>query len=977
MTTDTEARATPRGEAYDRASTEIPGATYRLQLGPAFGFAKAEEFLPYLARLGVTDLYLSPIFAASPGSEHGYDVTDHNAISAVLGGAPAFASLGAALRRAGMGQVIDVVPNHMGVGHPRSNAWWWDVLENGECSPYARYFDIDWRPVKDELRDKVLLPVLGDQYGHVLERGELTLALGRGTLTLRYFDHEFPVNPRTIPDILRPGLDDGRSRLARDDPDRGEFLSVLTSLENLPTRLETDPERIAERQREKEVARHRLEQLLERSAPLRAFVEDRIRACNGEPGHPGSFDALHVVLERQAYRLAYWRTAFHEINYRRFFDVNSLASLRVEEPEAFQASHRLLLDLLRSGPPTGVRLDHLDGLNDPGAYVRQLRDAGRREPDDGDGAPLYLLAEKIFHPGEDLPPAWGLHGTTGYDYLAESDGLYVDPVGWRALHTFYRRFTRREGSFEEVIYDSKRAVLESTLASELNLLAHDLNRLSEGDRRTRDFTLNSLRDMLVEVIACFPVYRTYIERGRHRPEDRAVIERAVASARRRNPAMDTSIFDFFVAVMLDDAPPDLPETERAARRDFTMKFQQYTGPAQAKGVEDTAFYRHVVLVSRNEVGGAPDRPTLTPAAYHARALERRARWPHGMLATSTHDTKRSEDVRARLNVLSELAGPWTKEVSRWARLHGVNRSRVEGERAPDRGDEYLFYQTLIGIWPFGTVDVEALVGRLKEYMRKAIREAKLHTSWIHEHLDYERAVDDFVERTLRGPTAPAFLESFLPFQARVAACGATNSLSQLLLKLVAPGVPDLYQGTELWSLALVDPDNRRPVDYALRDAMMPGVDAALDPKRSPEERAAAIADALGRWEDGGVKLLVTAAGLRLRRACAPLFREGDYVPLEVEGARAEHITALARRHGDAVIVAAAPRLTASFPRQGVHLDTAAWGDTRVILPPDIAGRSYEDRLTGASRAAVPSEGRSAISAASLFASFPVALLKAT
>jgi (1->4)-alpha-D-glucan 1-alpha-D-glucosylmutase len=800
-----------RGDALGQGiAGSIPGATYRLQLGSEFGFAEAERLLGYLTRLGITDVYLSPLFSSAPGSEHGYDVTDHNTINPALGGAEGFASLARALQRTGMGQVLDVVPNHMGVGHPRANAWWWDVLENGECSPYARFFDIDWRPVKDELHDKVLLPVLGDQYGLVLERGEFVLTLTRGTITLRYYDHEFPVNPRTVPDIVNPGLGVLAERLGASDPDLGELQSILTSLEHLPTRLETEPARIAERQREKEVARHRMELLLERSDSIRNFLEERLRRCNGEPGRAGSFDELHAVLERQAYRLAYWRTAFHEINYRRFFDVNSLASLRVEEPEAFEESHRLLLELLCSGPRTAVRLDHLDGLYDPGAYIAQLRNAARRSVGErGAAARLYLLAEKIFTPGEGLPEAWELDGTTGYDFLADLNALYVDPAGQRALHAFYRRFTRREGSFEQVVYDSKKVVLESTLASELNLLAHDLNRLSEGDRRTRDFTLNSLRDMLAEVIACFPVYRTYIDRERHRPEDRAVVERAVTAARWRNPAMDSSIFDFFTAVMFDEMPSDLPGRERTARRDFAMKLQQYTGPAQAKGVEDTAFYRHVVLVSRNEVGGSPDRPVRTPAAFHDLAAARRARWPHGMLATDTHDTKRGEDVRARLNVLSECHGSWTKEVARWARINAVNRTRVAGERAPDRGDEYLFYQTLIGVWPFGDVDRRALVDRLKTYMRKAIREAKLHTSWIHENQEYERAVDDFIDRALLGPTAPAFLERFLPLQARVAACGAVNALSQLLLKLVVPGVPDIYQGTELWTLTLVDPDNRR------------------------------------------------------------------------------------------------------------------------------------------------------------------------
>ncbi len=918
----------------------IPGATYRLQLNAACTFADAAAAVPYLDRLGVTDLYCSPIFEAHPGSTHGYDVVDHGRLSTALGGESGYAQLSAALGAHGMGMLVDIVPNHMSLERPQANAWWDDVLENGPASPYARYFDVDWHPVKPELRNKVLLPLLGDQYGRALERGELRLVLRDGALRLRYGETELPINPRRAPLVLRQGLDALRARLGEEDADLGELLAILRALDDLPAIVETDPDRIAQRQHEKEACRVRLARLIARSPAIAAHVEASVEAANGRPGQPASFDALHALLEVEGYRLAYWRTAFHEINYRRFFDVNALIGLRVEEPAVFAATHALLGELVRRGMITGVRVDHLDGLFDPRGYLERLREAL------GGGGPLYTVAEKILVPGEALPSDWALEGTTGYDFLNDVAGLFVDGRNVRAMRRTWERFTGRRERFEDLAYQGKRDVMDATLASELNVLAHALNRISEADRRSRDFTLQSLHHMLREVTAAFPVYRTYITEAGHTESDARRIESAIGRARRRNPGIDPSIFDFVRDVLLDRPVPGLTPDERTRRIAFAMKLQQYTGPVQAKGVEDTAFYRYNVLLSLNEVGGAPQTFGRPPADFHAANRLRREHWPHGLLCTATHDTKRGEDTRARLSVLSEMPMEWSRAVAGWARLHASYRTVNEGQRAPDRNDEYLLYQTLVGIWRgegFAT-----LAPRVAEYMTKATREAKLHTSWIHTDTAYESAVSSYVEQVLTGPRVPAFRAAFEPFARRVARLGTIGSLAQLVLKLASPGVPDFYQGTELWDLTMVDPDNRRPVGFAAHAAMLARLEPLLA-ERSPARRAAGVSALVDDWQDGRLKLFVTACALRFRRAQRAVFRDGDYLPLDAAGERAEHVVALARRVGRACVIAVVPRLVAALAEPDGALRPDAWRDTTLVLPPGspgtltdvIAGGTYE------------------------------------
>jgi (1->4)-alpha-D-glucan 1-alpha-D-glucosylmutase len=970
-----------------RPPRRVPLGTYRLQLNASFAFEDARQVLDYLARLGVSDCYTSPYFTARPGSSHGYDVADHNAINPELGGAAGFARFVEALDALGMGHVVDVVPNHMGID-ARGNAWWRDVLENGSCSPWARFFDIDWFPAKVDLADRVLLPILGDQYGSVLLRGELSLAFEDGQLVLRYFDHRLPVNPRQAPRVYRHGLASLKADLGEEHPDLMEFLSILTALHNLPAYTDRDPDSIAVRRREKEVARRRLARLVETSARVRAHVDRAMLAFNGEPGRPESFDALHELLESQPYRLAYWRTAAHEINYRRFFDNNDLAGLRVEDAAVFEATHALLFELMRAGHALCLRIDHPDGLYDPASYFDMVQALARRAwagADLDDDRPTYVVAEKILSAGERLPARWAVHGTTGYDFLNDVNGLFVQPSSARRLRRLYARLTGRQEPFDDAVYTSKRLIMETALASELTVLTHAVDRIAESNRDTRDFTMNSLRDALTEVVACFPVYRTYVTEAGWTRRDREIIEEAVARARRRNPALEPSVFAFLRDVLApagaerrEDRAP-FEDRATAWRLQVAMRFQQYTAPVQAKGVEDTAFYRYNALLSLNEVGGDPARVGRSSAEFHESNRRRLDEWPYGLLATSTHDTKLGEDVRTRLDVLSELVDEWGREVSRWMRLNRGNRRLVDGEPAPDRNDEYRFYQVLVGIWPPGHAEPVApphLVARVRDYMIKAIREAKLHTSWINDNQAYDEATAAFVEQTLAGPTSGRFLTALLPFARRVAAIGAGNSLAQTALKLCSPGVPDLYQGSELWDLSLVDPDNRRAVDFARRRELLESLEPLLDARGAA--RAAEVGDLLKAWPDGRIKLYVTASGLRARRRDPELFLAGTYTPLETETVPGADAVAFARQLDDRAIVVVAPRLWAGIakPDRPFPLDADAWTISRVLLPPALAGRAFRNLLTGERLEPARKPDEAWLFLARVFATLPVAILEA-
>ena len=970
----------------------VPVSTYRLQVHAGFRLADAARIVPYLERLGISTVYSSPYFTAAPGSTHGYDVCNHNEISPELGGDAAHLEFTNAVRAAGLGHIVDFVPNHMGIGSG-GNAWWTDVLENGPSSPAAGYFDIDWAPLKAELHAKLLLPILGDQYGNVLERGELKLEFREGALSLHYFENVLPINPREVPRVLGLAVGPVTARLGDDNPRLHEFLSVLTSLGNLPPYTEQDPARVSERQREKEVARTRLARLAQEDTGINAEIAAAVEHVNGTPGDPASFNTLHELLEAQAYRLSYWRTASHEINYRRFFDVNTLAGMCIERTEVFEATHRLLAQLLASGRLQGVRVDHPDGLFDPAKYFEMLQELAERgtarkagtdvSAQQGHvGAQLYVVAEKILSGRERLPSTWKVHGTTGYNYLNDQNGVFVDMVQARRLRRGYSKLTGHLDSFEDVLYQSKQLIMHTAMASELNVLAHMLDRIGEGNRKSRDFTLDSLRDVITEVVACFPVYRTYVDEHGWTPEDRAMVEQAIVRARRRNPAMESSLFDFFREVVLPRDPAGAPAAGEVERRGgyppadapevherlrFAMKLQQYTGPVQAKGLEDTAFYRYNVLISLNEVGGDPSRIGRSVEDFHDGNLHRARRWPLEMLATSTHDTKKGEDLRARINVLSEFPDDWGREAARWMRINRVHRSIVDGEPAPDRVDEYRLYQTLIGGWiPKTTEPAPEFVERVLQYMIKAAREAKVHTSWLTPNQAYEDGLGKFVQKILGSEGGGKFLSAFLPFQQRIAMLAVTNSLAQVLLKIGSPGVPDFYQGTELWDLNFVDPDNRRPVDFGLRERLLESLtDTTVD-------------ELLEGWDDARIKLLITTRALHLRRELPQVFAGGDYLPLTAEISVAGNVIAFARSAGSDVVITVAPRLVSALAVEGrlFPLGGDCWKTSRVMLPEPLRGRTFRDVFTGAEIQPTVSSDEEWFFVGQLFERLPVALLRA-
>jgi (1->4)-alpha-D-glucan 1-alpha-D-glucosylmutase len=1002
-----------RAEALLRealAQRRVPSATYRLQLTPGFTFRDAGDVVPYLHGLGVSDCYASPVLQARAGSTHGYDVCDHSRLSPALGGVEGFEALAQALRACQMGLILDAVPNHMGIADP-GNPWWTDVLENGPGSVYASYFDIDWHPVNPDLENKVLLPLLEDQYGRVLEAGKIRLAYDEGTFFLSYHEHRLPVAPCTYPAILEPQLAPLAQTLGEGHPHLGELRSILTALGYLPSRTDPSSDKVSERHREKEVIKRRLAALAAASPEVRSAIDASVRAFNGNPADPRSFDPLDALIERQAYRLAFWRVAAEEINYRRFFDINELAAIRMELPEVFRATHGVLFRLLAEGKATGLRIDHPDGLRDPAGYFRQLQehyllaraesasiaDCGLRiadwkteavrralasvNPQSAGGPaawPLYVVAEKILAEGEPLPPDWAVDGTTGYDFLNAVNGLFVDGEAREAFDRIYQSFTGTSAAFDQRVASAKKMTMLVAMASEINALAHQLDRIAERNRRCRDFTLNSLTFALREVIACLPVYRTYItEPGAVSPRDRSVVEHAAEEAKRRNPRTAEAVFDFVRDAVLLSGLEDFPEGDRPRLVDWALKFQQLTGPIMAKSVEDTVFYTYNRLASLNEVGGSPDQFGVSVAAFHRKNLKRRERWPHSLLATSTHDTKRGEDVRARLNVLSELAGEWQAALARWGRLNSSKKAVVEDTPAPDRNDEYLLYQTLLGAWPAEPAPAGGLAEfreRVAAYMQKATKEAKVHTSWVNPNEEYDAAVQQFVHRLLPDAAGDPFRDDLLALQRRVAFFGYFNALSQVLLKLTCPGVPDLYQGTELWDLSLVDPDNRRPVDYRTRRE-------ALDELRhhiagAGDDLTRLADELLAGLPDGRIKLFVVHRTLSFRREHPEVFARGEYLPVEAAGSRRDHVCAFARTAGDGAVLVVVPRLVVGLTggAERPPLGPDVWGKTRLLLPPELADRRYRNIFTGEVLAPGGHGGPADFLLGKALGRFPVALL---
>jgi len=878
-----------------------------VQLAPRFGFDDAAAIAPYLHELGVSHLYASPYLQAAAGSTHGYDVVDHHRVNIELGGEEGHRRLCAALAAAGLGQVLDIVPNHMAITGPE-NAWWWDVLENGPSSVYASYFDVDWDPPESKLRNMVLLPILGDHYGRVLEAGDVRLARDGGSFTFTYFDHAVPVGPRSLDDLLAAAA-------ARCDSD--ELESLAAAFGHLPPSTAIDRDSVRERHRDKEVLRSRLGDLCDSEPLVARAVGAQVSTVNAD------IDALDALLERQNYRLAYWRTGARELGYRRFFDISTLVGLRVEEPDVFEDTHERVLAWLREGVVDGLRVDHPDGLRDPEGYLRRLAVATDR---------AWVVVEKILERGERLAGGWPVAGTTGYDFLNRVGGLFVDPAGEEALTRTYADVVGGSTEFDEVAHRSKHQVMRDALAADVSRLTALFVQVCERHRRYRDYTRHELHEVLREVLACFPVYRTYVRAadGAVSEEDVACVEEAVSGATERRPDLDPELFAFLRDLLLLRVDSPSPHAhDEAVEAEIAGRFPQVSAPVMAKGVEDTAFYTYLRLVSLNEVGGDPGRFGRSLEEFHRAADETQRHWPEGLLATSTHDTKRSEDLRARISLLSEVPDRWSEAVQRWMAMNEHHRS---GGPWPDRGAEYLLYQTLVGAWP---LEPERAVA----YMEKASREAKTHTSWTDPDPDYDEALRRFVLAVLADDW---FLDDLAAFARPLVDPGRVTALAQALVKLTAPGVPDTYQGTELWDLSLVDPDNRRPVDYERRRRLL-----AELPDLAPEA-------VLARGDDGLPKLLVTTRALHLRRRRPDLFGpKGDYRPVPASGNHAHRVVAFSR--GGAVVTVA-PRLVMGL--------ATAWGDTALELPP---GR-WRSELTGEEW----SQGRVAV--ADLLGRFPVALL---
>ncbi len=940
--------ARERPAATSNPPLRVPRATYRLQLHGGFGFDDAARIVPYLARLGVSHVYCSPIHRARPGSMHGYDVVAHDEINPELGGMPAFEHFTRVLKQHGMGQLIDLVPNHMGV-LGTDNRWWMDVLENGMASPYACHFDIQWQGLAPGLTGKVLLPVLGDHYGQVLERGELHLRWypAEGAFGVSYFDHRFPLGPQTLSLIL------DRAAGRAEDTDTAALLAAIAeSSRDLPVVCGDDAEAVARRARDKQLLVGRLAALEADSPPAALAVYAAVRALNDADQR----EALHGLLEAQAYRLAHWRTAADEINYRRFFDVNELAALRTEREEVFKATHALALNLAARGWVDGLRIDHPDGLQDPAGYFDRLQDGyvervgtkargtdalGRPE------CPLYVVAEKIAAPHEDVPVSWAIQGTTGYRFANLANAVLIDHRAADRLSRIWREFTGMRERYEDVVFLAKREVAQGTLASDLEVLAHALLDIAKGHHRTRDLTLNTLREAIATVAACMTVYRTY-NAEEASAQDLRYIDQAIDAARERLQLPDPSVFGFLRNALLglpaDGA--DSPQREAALR--FARRFQQFSAPVAAKGVEDTAFYRYFPLSAVNEVGGEPDRIGIPVAEFHVASDDRQKRWPHTMLATSTHDSKRSEDVRLRIDVLSECPGLWRLALRKWRTLNAPLRGSVTPMH------EYLLYQTLLGTMPAADGDMAAhddYVARIVRYMLKAAREGKAATSWMRPDTGYEEALEKFVRGILATDPANTFLADLSNAVTALDRYGALNDISLTLLKFSSPGVPDIYQGCELIERSLVDPDNRRAVDYEDRQRRLDELEA-LAGGADLETAVRSLAEAA---IDGRAKLWLTWRLLGLRAREPRLLGEGSYVPLEIRGAQAHHLIAFLRYHEGRRAVVLAVRLFASLNEAGrprppdAHAvpPPEAWRDTRLVLPTDFGTHSFEDCITGA------------------------------
>lgn len=925
----------------------IPTTTYRIQFHGGFNFEAAKQILSYLEDLGITDLYASPIFKARKGSSHGYDVVDSNQLNPDLGTSENFESLTYEIKKRNMGWLQDIVPNHM--AYDTQNLLLLDVLEHGPDSDYFDYFDIEWNHAYEHLRGRVLAPLLGNFYGECLENGEIQLKYSEIGLTINYYSLKLPVRIESYAKFISHNLGHLARELGRRHPDFIKFLGILYLIKNTPseTKGKTRYDQIA-------FVKGLLWELYNQNPLVQEFIDENINFFAGEKGNPESFNLLDELLSEQFYRLSFWKVGAEEINYRRFFTVNELISVKVEEIKVFHKNHALIFDMVDEGKFTGLRIDHIDGLYDPTEYLKRLREKT------GD---TYITVEKILEHEEDLPSYWPIEGTSGYDFLNYVNGVFCRCDREQQFSEIYQRFTRLTVPYEQLFLDKKGLIVEKNLAGDVDNLAQLLKNISGQSRQGNDFTRPGLEKALAAILTIFPVYRTYINQDGLRESDRTYVKYAIAHAKEQVPRLLKEL-KFIETVLLLEEEETLTTEQKEQRRHFVMKLQQLTGPLMAKGVEDTLLYVYYRLLSLNEVGGNPSQFGVSLVDFHEFNKQQQAAWPHKMNATATHDTKRGEDVRARINVLSEIPDEWEQQVRSWREVNSSKKVNFVNRMVPDTNDEYFLYQTLLGSFPFEGIENTDYVDRLKDYVIKAVREAKVYTAWLRPDNDYEAGFMTFVDSILEPSEQNQFLNKFKPFCKKVANYGIFNSLSQTLLKITAPGVPDIYQGTEFWDLSHVDPDNRRPVDF----------DRRIEVLREIKEQAQTdilqlVEDLIATREDARIKLFLTARLLEARKKYLEVFKSGDYRPLEVVGTFKDNVVAFARSFGDTTIIVIAPRfLTGVVKPEEMPIGKQVWKDTNLELSEQMPS-VWKDAITNQ---AVESNGTLAIGEALSY--FPAALL---
>jgi len=928
----------------------IPVATYRLQFHPEFKFRDARRILTYLDDLGISDIYASPIFKARRGSTHGYDVVDPSQLNPELGSDEDFAALTSELSQRGMGWLQDIVPNHM--AYDSENPFLVDILEHGPHSEYSDFFDVEWEHPFDDFKGKVLIPMLGDFYGRCMERGEIVLDYDEDGLTVNYYDLWVPLRIESYSRFLTYDMDTLAKSLGRNHPDFVKLLGILYMVKNLSEET-TGRERKDQAQFIKEL----LWELYTSNEEVHQFIQKNLALFNGEIEEGDRYELLDSLLSDQFFRLAFWKVGAEELNYRRFFTVNELICLRIEDLKVFQKTHSLISQLIKNDQIQGLRIDHLDGLYNPKQYLRRLRTKC--------GDETYIVIEKILEIDEELPDDWPIQGTSGYDFLNQLNGLFCCRANEKAFDNIYGRLVEQRPDYRAWKIDNKRLIADTNLVGDVDNLAHMLKRIAGRYRYGRDFTLSGLRKSILEVLVQFPVYCTYINEEGVSERDRAYIHEAIKNSNKRIPQLQNEL-TFIEKVLTLDYEDFLTEEDKAEWLHFTMRFQQFSGPLMAKGVEDTLFYVYNRMISLNEVGGDPGKFGITPKEFHSFNQRQLTHWPHTLNTTSTHDTKRSEDVRARLNVLSEIPEEWDQQVRRWQNLNDAFKIVTEKRTIPDPNNEYFLYQTLVGAFPFenNPEEHQTCVDRIKAYVVKAVREAKVYTAWLRPDSEYEEGFVTFVERILKEAAQNDFLAEFRPFQQKIARYGIFNSLSQTLLKLTSPGVPDCYQGTELWDLSLVDPDNRRPVDYEERISFLQEIQ-----RRCQTDINSLLSDLQATWQDGRMKLFLIYRALKARKQYRDVFEQGNYTPLKVEGKQAENIVAFARTHQKQTAIVVVPRfLTSVIQPDQEPYGEKVWGDTVLVLPKKLQA----DWLETITEREITDQARLPIG--KILQNFPVALL---